>query len=321
MEPSQLKDRLLFAIPKKGRLSECCLRLLGGADVRFSRAHRLDIALSTNLPLALVFLPANDIAKFVGEGNVDIGLTGQDMVMENGVVANELLELGFGKCSLCVQVPIDSQYTSIDQLIGKRIATSFETTARRYFAARENGFDHDQTVSLMRDDVNHSVFSKPITTSVTYIGGSVETACTLGVADAIVDLVESGATMKAAKLRPIGTLMKSQAVLISNPKKQENADLIDKIRRRLVGVVDADRYLLCTYNIRRTQLVAAVKVTPGKRAPTVSPLENSEWVSVSSMVLKLNVVDIMDELTEIGAEDIIVCGIQNCRFNTANVNL
>ncbi|KAH6581133.1 hypothetical protein BASA61_009204 [Batrachochytrium salamandrivorans] len=302
MEPSQLKDRLLFAIPKKGRLSECCLRLLGGADVRFSRAHRLDIALSTNLPLALVFLPANDIAKFVGEGNVDIGLTGQDMVMENGVVANELLELGFGKCSLCVQVPIDSQYTSIDQLIGKRIATSFETTARRYFAARENGFDHDQTVSLMRDDVNHSVFSKPITTSVTYIGGSVETACTLGVADAIVDLVESGATMKAAKLRPIGTLMKSQAVLISNPKKQENADLIDKIRRR-------------------TQLVAAVKVTPGKRAPTVSPLENSEWVSVSSMVLKLNVVDIMDELTEIGAEDIIVCGIQNCRFNTANVNL
>nr|KAJ3404821.1 ATP phosphoribosyltransferase (ATP-PRTase) (ATP-PRT) [Polyrhizophydium stewartii] len=313
MDPAALKDRLLFAVPKKGRLAERCLRLLEGANVQFSRTHRLDIALSTNMPLALVFLPAGDIAKFVGEGNVDMGITGQDMVAENGVVVEELLQLGFGKCNLAVQVPEAGDYDSIDQLIGKRIATSFEGVVSKYFAARESGLAHETAVELLRTNINAPALSGPTKTSIVYIGGSVETACTLGVADAIVDLVESGETMRAAKLKDIGTLWASQAVLIANPRKTEHGELVKRIVRRIRGVVDADRYVLCNYNVPRTRLQDAVKITPGKKAPSVSPLEDEAWVAVSAMVLKSQLHDIMDRLSAVGGEDILIFDIHNCR--------
>ena len=126
-----LTDRVLFAVPKKGRLYDHVMGLLQGADIQFLRKSRLDIAKSTNLPVAIVFLPAADIPKFVAEGNVDIGITGEDMIAEASVDVEILLELGFGKCKLCVQVPIDSGITDVKQLVGKRIATSFENVTHR----------------------------------------------------------------------------------------------------------------------------------------------------------------------------------------------
>lgn len=127
-----ISDRLLFAIPKKGRLHEQVMMLLKGADLQFHRKNRLDIALSTNLPVALIFLPAADIANFVGKGNVDLGITGQDMVSEGNADVEELVSLGFGKCSLRVQVPDGSPFRSAKDLIGKRIVTSFENLVGRY---------------------------------------------------------------------------------------------------------------------------------------------------------------------------------------------
>ena len=132
MDPQDLQGRLLFAIPKKGRLFEQVSALLLGADIQYNRKNRLDIALSTNLPIAIVFLPAADIAKYVADGNVDIGITGQDVVAESNVQVEELLLLGFGKCSLKIQTPIQSDFASAKDLIGKRIVTSFETLAKRY---------------------------------------------------------------------------------------------------------------------------------------------------------------------------------------------
>ena len=131
MEFGDLSDRILFAIPKKGRLNEQTLSLLAGADILFRKSSRLDIALSTNLPLALVFLNASDIAKFVGDGDVHLGITGQDMCAENGVDVVEMLKLGFGKCKLQVQVPEKSDIKSIDDLVGKRIVTSFDNVTTR----------------------------------------------------------------------------------------------------------------------------------------------------------------------------------------------
>jgi ATP phosphoribosyltransferase len=128
-----LSDRMLFAIPKKGRLYEAVVQLLHGADINFVKKQRLDIANVSNFPIAIVFLPAADIPKFVAEGNVDIGITGQDMISEAGVNVESLLELEFGKCNLCVQVPIDGEIKNVDQLIGKRIATSFESITKKYF--------------------------------------------------------------------------------------------------------------------------------------------------------------------------------------------
>lgn len=294
-----LKGRCLFAIPKKGRLYEKCLQLLAGADIQFTRSHRLDVCLVRNHNMALVFLPAADIPRFVGEGNVHFGITGQDMVAEadvNGLVS-EVLPLGFGKCKLQVQVPERGPIASVQDLVGKKVVTSFEVLAGRYFA------DLDEKAGKARGS-----------TKIEYIGGSVEAACALGLADGIVDLVESGETMRAAGLHAIETVLVSQAVLIrSNKPANEHDPLIERITSRIAGVVAAGKYVLCNYNIPRKVVAEATRVTPGRRAATVSPLDDPEWVAVSSMVLKAEVADVMDKLQAIGASDILVIGLTNCR--------
>ncbi|ORY47803.1 ATP phosphoribosyltransferase [Rhizoclosmatium globosum] len=303
MEFVDLQDRLLFGIPKKGRLNEQVMTLLQGADIQFHRKNRIDIALSTNHPIALVFLPAADIAQFVANGNVDIGITGQDMVAEAGANVEELLALGFGKCKLCVQAPVDSPYKSAKDLVGKRIATSFSSLVGKVFqeldaeAAKAAGLKQVENPTLVQ-----------------FLSGSVEASCALGLADAIVDLVESGETMHAAKLHAIETILTTEAVLICNPNKHKTNPLIEKIKRRIEGVIVAQRYVLCTYNVPRSQMAEAVKITPGKKAPTISALETDGWVAVSVMVLKSKAADVMDALEEIGAQDILVTEIKNARM-------
>ena len=165
-----------FAIPKKGRLYEKVVEMLKGAGIDFRREPRLDIALCVGLPITLVFLPAADIAKYVGEGNVDIGITGQDIVQESMVEVRQIMELGFGKCKLCVQAPVKDQIKSVEQLAGKRIVTSFPDTTKVFF-----------------DKLDEKL---GVQTKIKFVSGSVEAACGLGLADAVVDLVETGTTMK-----------------------------------------------------------------------------------------------------------------------------
>jgi ATP phosphoribosyltransferase len=208
---NHLEGRLLFAVPKKGRLNAAALNLLEGADIQFRRENRLDIALVKNLPIALIFLPAADIPTFVGEGRVDLGITGWDQVQEHdagvrsynrtrrsasvsgGSASPDLLaeaagpekiagcdmvmELGFGACKLQVQAPQKGSYATTADLVGKTIGTSFPNLAREHFARLEAaGSGSDEFPSKMR-------------TKVIELSGSVEAACALGVADAIVDLV------------------------------------------------------------------------------------------------------------------------------------
>ncbi|KAI4785382.1 ATP phosphoribosyltransferase, partial [Aureobasidium sp. EXF-8845] len=149
-------------------------------------------------------------------------------------------------------------------------------------------------------------------THIKYVGGSVEAACALGVADGIVDLVESGETMRAAGLKAISTVLETTAILIRS-KNPTNIDLVNLIATRIRGVITAQKYVLCTYNVERSNLEQASKITPGKRAPTVNSLESSGWVAVSAMVLRKNVSNAMDELTAIGATDILVTKIENSR--------
>ncbi|CAD6890931.1 unnamed protein product [Tilletia controversa] len=377
LSAENLTGRLLFAIPKKGRLYEKCLELLSGADVQFKRAHRLDVALVQNLPIALVFLPAADIPRFVGQGNVDLGITGQDMVAEAGPqignLVTEVIELGFGKCKLQVQVPEKVDETapladgqspesrkpieSVEQLVGKKVATSFDTLAGAYFKKL------DAEVNEKRKAEGLEVLPP---TEIEYVGGSVEAACALGVADGIVDLVESGETMRACGLHPISTLLSSQAVLIrsvtSHPRIEairrfSSADLnappqppsssssssstseqqpqppaptatttttsrttpsaasalIDLITSRIRGVIAADKYVLCQYNVYKTALETVLKITPGRRAATVSPLREDGWSAVSVMVLKGQIAEVMDKLEAAGAEDVLVTALHNCR--------
>ena len=154
--------------------------MLTGAGIAFRREPRLDVALCIDFPITLVFLPASDIAKYVGEGNVDIGITGMDVVEESNVDVEHVLDLGFGKCKLCVQAPVADKVVNAESLAGKRIVTSFPYLAKKYF-----------------DPLDAKL---GVTTSVNFVSGSVEAACGLGLADGIVDLVETGTTMKVGYL-------------------------------------------------------------------------------------------------------------------------
>lgn len=292
---NHMTDRLLFAVPKKGRLYEKCTSMLKGADIQFNRSNRLDIALCLNLPIALIFLPAADIPTFVGEGRCDIGITGYDQVMESQVDVDMGVDLSFGKCKLQIQVPVNGQYTKPEQLIGKTIVSSFINLTREYFVKLEGVKD----VSELK-------------TKVKYVGGSVEASCALGVGDAIVDLVESGETMKAAGLHAIETILDTSAHLIYS-KNPSHPELLELIQSRFEGLLAANKYVLCNYNAPREKLPELLKITPGRRAATVSPLESSDWVAVSSMVEKKNIANIMDELKRIGASDILTFNITNCR--------
>jgi len=301
MSVDSLDGRLLFAIPKKGRLHEKCMALLTGADIQFRRPDRRDVCVAVNHNIALVFLPASDIPSFVGKGNVDLGITGHDMIIESKMedLVSEELRLGFGKCALQVQVPENSPIKTVEDLAGKRVVTSFEVVAGKYFQ------DVDSRLQLSED---HK-------TQIEYVGGSVEAACSLGLADGIVDLVESGETMRAAGLHAIATVMKTEAVLIKSAtqKHPQLAPLIALITKRIAGVIAANKYVVCQYNITRDKLAAARQITPGRRAPTVSPIEQENWVAVSCMVEKARIAEIMDELMRVGAEDIFVFSLDNCR--------
>lgn len=165
----------------EGRLQQATLNLLAGCDIKFSRENRLDIALVKNLPIALIFLPAADIPTFVGEGRVDLAITSRDQVAEHDAqlgtnnessMIEEIMDLGFGECKLQVQVPENGDITKASQLVGKAVATSFTALSRRFFA----GLEGIKSVADLR-------------TKIKYVGGSVEAACALGVADGIVNLI------------------------------------------------------------------------------------------------------------------------------------
>lgn len=292
---NHMTDRLLFAVPKKGRLYEKCTQMLKGADIQFNRSNRLDIALCLNLPIALIFLPAADIPTFVGEGRCDIGITGYDQVMESDVDVKMGMDLSFGKCKLQIQVPQNGPYQTPEQLIGKTIVSSFVNLTRKYFETLEDVKEDEQ-----------------LKTKIKYVGGSVEASCALGVGDAIVDLVESGETMKAAGLHAIETILDTSAHLIYS-KHPSHPELLDLIQSRFEGLLAANKYVLCNYNAPRDKLPELLKVTPGRRAATVSPLEDDGWVAVSSMVERKDIAVKMDKLKSLGASDILTLEITNCR--------
>ncbi|KAJ5658268.1 uncharacterized protein N7484_001917 [Penicillium longicatenatum] len=299
-----LKAASFSPSPKaKGRLQQATLDLLAGCDVQFRRETRLDIALVKNLPIALIFLPAADIPTFVGEGRVDLGITGRDQVAEHDATlpagevsgVEEILDLGFGGCKLQVQVPEKGDITEAKQLVGRNVVTSFTALSEQFFAQLE-GVEAGQ---------------KNLSTKIKYVGGSVEAACALGVADGIVDLVESGETMKAAGLKAIDTVVTSTAVLVKS--RTSNNDTLNLLTSRIRGVITAQKFVLCQYNIPRSELATASKITPGKRAPTITALEEENWVAVSSMVEKKRIATVMDELIKVGATDILVLNIANSR--------
>src|SRR6476660_8691855 len=282
-------SNLRIGVPSKGRLSELAAEPLKQAGRNFRRQERSMFARVGEMPVDITFLRTDDIPVLCAEGAIDMGITGSDLVAEASVDVLTRLALGIGKCKLALCVPDDSPIDNARELGGKRVATSFPNVTRRYLA------EHKADVHLVN------------------LGGSVEIMITLGVADAIVDLVETGSTLAANRLRVLAEIGRYESVLIQNKAKRE-PELADRVARRLEGVVSARSWSLVEYNIPRTKLAEAEKITPGFNSPTVNALEDPAWCAVRVMVQRGEVINVMERLEKLGAHAILETQINNCRL-------
>lgn len=281
--------RLRIGIPSKGRLAELASQLLRDAGLRFRRQDRSLFARVRDMPIDLTFLRTDDIPTLCEEGAIDLGITGGDLVAESGAEVKQRLSLGVGNCRLAICVPDDSPAKAPADLAGMRVATSFPHVTRTFLA--DHGVDPH----------------------VVELTGSVEVMIALGVADAIVDLVETGSTLAANRLRILDEIGSYETVLIQN-HVANHAELADRITRRLEGVVIARAYSLLEYNIPEEKLAEAEKITPGFNSPTVNRLEQQGWFSVRAMVRRGEVIGIMEKLEQLGANAILETAISNCRL-------
>ncbi|QDS88661.1 ATP phosphoribosyltransferase [Rosistilla ulvae] len=282
-------NNLRIGIPSKGRLSDLAGDLLKQAGLRFRRQNRSLFARVSDLPVDLIFLRTDDIPTLCAEGAIDMGITGSDLVDEAGADVSVRMPLGVGRCRLAICVPEDSPAESGKDLAGARIATSFPTISANHLA------------------------KVGVTPHLVNLSGSVEVMISLGIADAIVDLVETGSTLAANKLRILEEIDTYETVLIQNGKCRDSVTA-ERIVRRLEGVVIARDFSLLEYNIPRSALAAAEKIAPGFNSPTINPLEDQEWCAVRVMVKRSEVIDAMEQLESLGASAIMETEITNCRL-------
>jgi ATP phosphoribosyltransferase len=283
------ETNLRIGLPSKGRLAEQAEELLSQAGLSFRRQDRSLFARAREMPVDITFLRTDDIPVLCAEGAIDMGITGSDLLAESAVDCFTRLALGVGKCRLALCVPDDAKIASPCDLAGKRVATSFPRVTERFLAA------HGAEVHLVN------------------LTGSVEIMIALGVADAIVDLVETGSTLAANRLRVLEEIGRYETVLIQN-RAQRQSELADRVVRRLEGVIIARGYSLLEYNIPRAKLAEAEKITPGFDSPTVNALEDPAWCAVRVMVKRGQVIEVMEQLDALGASAILETQIANCRL-------
>jgi ATP phosphoribosyltransferase len=280
---------LRIALPNKGSLADPASQMLTEAGYRQRTDSRELVLLDADNDTEFFFLRPRDIAVYVGSGRLDVGITGEDLLLDSGARAETVLQLGFGESTFRFAGLPDTA-GSVHDLAGKRIATAYPGVVSSYLAAQ------GVSAELIRLD------------------GAVETAVRLEVADAIADVVSTGTTLRNAGLEIFGEpLLTSQAVLVRRAGA-EPTPKVEQLVRRLQGVIIARRYVLMDYDIPDELVEKAVAITPGIESPTVAPLNERGWSAVRSMVLRKQTNRIMDELWGIGARAIFVTDILACRL-------
>jgi ATP phosphoribosyltransferase len=280
---------LRVAIPNKGSLSAAAAEMLSEAGYRQRHDSKTLTVLDVDHNVEFFYLRPRDIALYVGEGTLDAGITGRDLMLDSGAKGEVILELGFGQSRFRFAAK-PGTLGSLDDLGGKRIATSYVGVVRRHL--EERGIEAE----------------------VVRLDGAVETSIQLGVADVIADVVETGSTLKAAGLELVGdVILESEAVLITRAGAEE-ATGFEVFRRRLDGVLVARGYVMMDYDMPADRVEAAVALTPGLESPTVSPLHREGWVAVRAMVPRAGSQQLMDDLYEIGARAILLTDIHACRL-------
>ena len=283
---------LSIALPNKGSLSEESASIFREAGYRIrSDVRDLSFYDSSN-DVEFFYLRPRDIATYVSSGEIDVGVTGRDLLLDTPTSAVERLGLDFGHSEFrMATLKGDSKNASLSEafLSGKRIATSYSGLVRKFLS--EQG----------------------IVAEVIELDGAVEGAIKLGVAEVVIDVVATGNTIKQAGLELFGKpILRSEAIIITRANFQDSA--FQLLMRRLSGVVIARQYVLVDYDIERNLLERACQITPGLESPTVSPLQKPDWVAVRAMVKRSEVHFVMDQLWDLGARGILVTDIHSCRL-------
>jgi ATP phosphoribosyltransferase len=279
---------LRIAVPNKGSLSQSASEILREAGYRQRDDAKQLTLTDTENGVEFFYLRPRDIALYVGEGTLDVGITGRDLLLDSGAKAEEVLGLGFGRSRFRFAGP-RGLYTDLGQLAGLRIATSYVGVVRSFLEERG------------------------IEATVVRLDGAVETSIQLGVADVIADVVETGSTLRQAGLETFGEpILDSQAVLVTRTGAVP-ADF-EVFRRRVEGVLVARSYVMMDYDIPTDRVSDAVRLTPGIESPTVAPLHREGWSAVRAMVPRDGAQRLMDELYDIGARGILLTDIHACRL-------
>ena len=287
VRPGLTHGRLRLAIPNKGRLAEPAIVLLREAGYEFEADDRRLFAPCENYPLDLLFVRAEDIPEYAGDGVVDLGITGSNLVEERGSPVTQCMALGFGHCRLGVAVPDERPFQQLSDLAGRRVATSHPRTTARFFKER------NVSVELIE------------------ISGAVEITPLLGVADAIVDLVSTGSTLAVNGLRAIETILESEAQLISHPHlTPEKAERKRQLETMLASVIAARRKKYVMMNAPADALRLIKNVIPGMQSPTVMPLADPSMIAVHAVVDADAVWALLGPLKAVGATSILVLPIE-----------
>jgi ATP phosphoribosyltransferase len=283
-------DQILrIALPNKGSLSQSASEMLREAGYRQRTDSKQLTVLDTENGVEFFYLRPRDIALYVGEGTLDVGITGRDLLLDSGSKAEEVRTLGFGRSRFRFAAR-PGTLGSLDDLAGKRIATSYVGVVRRHLEERG------------------------VQAEVVRLDGAVETSIQLGVADVIADVVETGSTLKAAGLEVVGdVILESEAVLIARAGASDPAGF-EVFKRRLDGVLVARSYVMMDYDMPESGLEQALALTPGFEGPTLSPLHREGWVAVRAMVPREGAQRLMDDLYEVGARAILLTDIHACRL-------
>lgn len=283
--------RLKIAVQKTGRLQDESLTLLKDCGINIDNGRDQLKASATNFPLEIYYLRNGDIPQYLKDGVVDCAIIGENILVEKGEEITIAGRLGFSKCRVSLAIPKSSKYYSITDLSGKRIATSYPETIKKYL--KKKGIEAELHI----------------------INGSVEIAPNIGLADAICDIVSSGSTLFKNNLKEVEVILNSEAVLAVSPNISENTNkILDKLRFRIQSVLQGRDSHYVLLNTPNEKIEDIIKILPGVKSPTLLPLAQEGWSSLHSVVNKDTFWEVIEELKEAGAEGILVCPIEKMIF-------
>lgn len=279
--------KLRIAIQKSGRLNEDSIRMLKECGIELDNGMNKLKATAFNFPIEVLFLRDDDIPEYVAQGVADIGIVGENVLVESGADVKTIERLGYGKCRLSIAVPKNAKYPGIKSLEGKRIATTYKTVLSKF---------------LKKNKINAEIHE---------ISGSVEIAPGIGLAEAICDIVSSGSTLFMNGLKEVETVMQSEAVLIGNPDlSATDMKIVERLLFRIRASRRAKNNKYVLLNAPNDKLDKICSMIPGMKSPTVLPLLEPGWSSVHSVIEEDQFWEIIEKLRDAGAQGILVVPIE-----------